>query len=90
MRRRINIALFCAIGILSFLAAPKQPTEVMAASQTDAETDYTQDVPLDAVHFPDEHFRGEIAKAVDENQDGVLSREERGDIYYLQLGYIQI
>ena len=44
-----------------------------------------QDVPLDEAHFPDEYFRAELKRVLDENKDGILSRQEREKIYYLQL-----
>lgn len=42
-------------------------------------------MPLDEAYFPDEYFRAELGRLVDENNDGILSRKEREKICYLML-----
>lgn len=53
--------------------------------KAEVKPEYMQDVPLDGAHFPDEQFRKKLEISVDKNKDGMLSREERENIYYLDL-----
>lgn len=56
--------------------------------RAEARSEYMQDVALDRAHFPDEQLRKKLGLYVDKNKDGILSREERENIYYLDLhGY---
>ncbi len=54
-------------------------------AKAEVKPEYMQDVPLDEAHFPDEYFRAELGRLVDENNDGILSRKEREKICYLML-----
>ena len=56
-------------------------------AKAEVKPEYMQDVPLDEAHFPDEYFRSELKRVLDENEDGILSRQEREKIYYLQLNH---
>ncbi|WP_461810688.1 InlB B-repeat-containing protein [Faecalimonas sp.] len=47
-------------------------------------------IALDEVHFPDESFRREISKQVDENKDGVLSNEEIKSADYLKISDVEV
>ncbi len=53
--------------------------------QAEAKQEYMTDVVLDEVHFSDQQFREKLKLYVDVNKDGILSREEREKIYYLDL-----
>lgn len=57
-------------------------------AKAEVKPEYMQDVPLDEAHFPDKYFRTELERCLDENKDGILSRQEREKIYYLQLNEI--
>lgn len=82
MRRaviKITFGIFVCFAALQM--NPKAKTEVKA----EAKAEYMQDVALDEVHFPDERLRKKLGYYVDENKDGILSRQEREKIYFLYL-----
>ena len=54
-------------------------------TKAEVKPEYMQDVPLDEAHFPDEYFRAELERWLDENKDGILSRQERETVHYLRL-----
>ncbi len=56
--------------------------------KAEVKPEYMQDVPLDGAHFPDEHVRDELKRWVDQNKDGILSREEREKVCYLYLNCV--
>ena len=60
-----------------------QINSVEQAQAVVVNSEYMQEIPLNATHFPDETFRQYVSYALDINKDGVLSREEREDIYYM-------
>ena len=37
-------------------------------------------------HFPDENFRKNVENSLDVNKDGILSKAEREDVYYAEIG----
>ena len=37
-------------------------------------------------HFPDENFRKNVENFLDVNKDGILSKAEREDVYYAEIG----
>lgn len=78
------IVKIAAGAFLCIAALQMNPTNV-AEVQAQVKPQYMQDVPLDAVHFPDDKFRAKLKIYVDENKDGILSREEREKICYLYL-----
>lgn len=74
-------ALICAMATQMNPNAKKEAT-------AEVKVEYMQDVALDEAHFPDEGFRKKLSYYIDKNKDGMLSREEREYIYYLDLdGY---
>lgn len=79
---KIVMGIFMCIAALHINS--KTETEVKA----EVKPEYMQDVPLDGVYFPDEQFREELKRLVDQNKDGILSREEREEIHYLRLNCV--
>lgn len=48
---------------------------------TPEEVTASEEIPIDAVHFPDKKFRTRIASSlIDQNKDGMLSVEERAEV----------
>lgn len=85
-----KIVIELMVGVLFFIASllinPKGTEEVHAQ----ARPEYMQDIMLDKMHFPDEHIRNQLARTVDQNKDGILSRIEREKIYYLTISNIDL
>lgn len=77
-RRIMTGVILCMIILYGNIETGKE-------AKAEVRPEYMQDVPLDEVHFPDEYFRAELKRVLDENKDGILSRQEREKIYYLQL-----
>ncbi len=77
----IKIVMGIFMCIVALRVNPVTKMEVHA----EVKPEYMQDVPLDGAHFPDEQFRKKLKISVDKNKDGILSREEREKIYYLDL-----
>ncbi|MGN1206075.1 MAG: hypothetical protein ACI4SQ_03690 [Eubacterium sp.] len=59
-------------------------TMPVQAAQTDSK--YMQDVPVDEAHFPDKNFRKNVEHLLDTNKDGILSKAERENVYYAEIG----
>ncbi len=76
---KLVLSVFACVVVLQMVS--KSEREVKA----EVKPEYMQDVPLDGAHFPDEQFRKKLEISVDKNKDGMLSREERENIYYLDL-----
>lgn len=83
MIKKIILGIFtCVIALcVNVVARPEVRPEVRA----EVKPEYMQDVAIDEVHFPDEQFRKKLKIYVDKNNDEILSREERENIYYLDL-----
>ena len=79
MKKTFTILLLT--GLLCTLVWQINSVEPAQAAVINSE--YMQEIPLNATHFPDETFRQYVSHALDINKDGVLSREEREDIYYM-------
>lgn len=79
-RRIMTGVILCMIILYGNIETGKE-------AKAEVKPEYMQDVPLDEVHFPDEYFRSELKRVLDENEDGILSRQEREKIYYLQLNH---
>ena len=77
-RRIMTGVILCMIILYGNIETGKE-------AKAEVKPEYMQDVPLDEVHFPDEYFRSELKRVLDENEDGILSRQEREKIYYLRL-----
>ncbi len=77
-RRIMTGVILCMIILYGNIETGKE-------AKAEVKPEYMQDVPLDEAHFPDEYFRAELKRVLDENKDGILSRQEREKIYYLQL-----
>lgn len=77
MKKRIGNIVILTVFILSTMFV------FSVNSKAATNPDYTKDVPLDAVHFPDEKFREQLGRYVDANKDGILSNAERESIHYL-------
>ncbi len=73
------------MGLFMCIAALNMNSKKGIEAKAEVKSEYMQNVPLDAVSFPDEMFREKLKIYVDENKDGILSRDERGKIYYLYL-----
>lgn len=73
------------MGIFMCIVALHMNPVTKMEVHAEVKPEYMQDVPIDGAHFPDEQFRKKLKISVDENKDGILSREEREKIYYLDL-----
>ena len=58
----------------------------MPAQAAQTEAKYMEDVLIDEAHFPDENFRKNVENFLDVNKDGILSKAEREDVYYAEIG----
>lgn len=76
------------IGIFMCIVALHMNSKTGMEVKAEVKPEYMQDVPLDGAHFPDEHVRDELKRWVDQNKDGILSREEREKIHYLYLNCV--
>lgn len=73
------------MGIFMCIIALRMNSVTKMEVHAEVKPEYMQDVPIDGAHFPDEQFREELKRLVDQNKDGILSREEREEVYYLEL-----
>ena len=78
--------LLGGLAVVSAIAISK-PSMAQAA-QTEAK--YMEDVLIDEAHFPDENFRKNVENSLDVNKDGILSKAEREDVYYAEIGGVDI
>lgn len=74
-----------ALGTLLCVGALQICAKTEKRAQAEMKPEYLQDVPLDQAHFPDEQLRTKLKYFIDTNKDGILSRQERENIYYLSL-----
>ena len=77
-RRIMTGVILCMIILYGNIETGKE-------AKAEVKPEYMQDVPLDEAHFPDEYFRVELERWLDENKDGILSRQERETVHYLRL-----
>ncbi|MBO5174088.1 MAG: hypothetical protein J6B84_03010, partial [Eubacterium sp.] len=74
--------LLGGLAVVSAIAISKP--SMAEAAQTEAK--YMEDVLIDEAHFPDENFRKNVENFLDVNKDGILSKAEREDVYYAEIG----
>ncbi len=79
--------LFIKVAVVMFLFGTMWGSKgamLVQAAQTDAK--YMQDVLVDEAHFPDKNFRKNVEDLLDTNKDGILSKAERENVYYVEIG----
>lgn len=79
--------LFIKVAVVMFLFGTmwgSKDAMLVQAAQTDAK--YMQDVLVDEAHFPDKNFRKNVEDLLDTNKDGILSKAERENVYYVEIG----
>lgn len=100
MKKKIFTTLL--LGLIFTTALPVDAAEIPIETETDfidveeisvdtqevvsEEVTASEEIPIDAAHFPDKKFRTHIAsKAIDKNLDGILSMEERAEVTEFRL-----